>query len=105
MFIIDYPKRWKGKAMTKEELKKLKTAQFSIVDNFHSFFCRGDKSYTDSMSNIRVFNLTKAMANQAAIPNKQGLKKLDMVEYDVISNIFQDIVMFNFYDKLLSDSR
>jgi len=50
-------------SMTKDQLRIMKTKQFNIVDNYHSFFCRGDKSYKDSMANIKIFNLTKALGN------------------------------------------
>ena len=83
----------------------MKTKQFKIVDNYHSFFCRGDKGYSESMANIKVFNLTKAFANQAAIMNFNGIRKLDSVEYNLISNLFKDLFVYNFFEKVIYELR
>jgi len=62
LFVTDHHKR-AGHTMSKKVLKDLKTKQFNIIGNFHSFFCVGDKNYGASMANVKIFNLTKALAN------------------------------------------
>ena len=67
------------------------------MDNFHSVFCKGDKTYDDAVKDIRLYNLTKVLGKQCSIPNKTGEKKLDYLNYDVIANIFEDIMIYNYY--------
>mmetsp|Transcript_41396 Transcript_41396/g.63101 ORF Transcript_41396/g.63101 Transcript_41396/m.63101 type:complete len:208 (+) Transcript_41396:1463-2086(+) len=71
---------------------------FSIQDNFHSVFCKGDKTYEDSIHDIKMYNLTKVLGGQASIPSKMGEKKLDYLNYDVMAAIYEDIIMFNYYE-------
>ena len=50
-------------------------AIYKILDNFHSFFCKGDKSYKEASANIKVFNLTKVLGNHGSIPDSSGHQK------------------------------
>jgi len=100
LFIHTHYKR-QGKSMTKEQLRVLKTKQYSIVDNFHSFFCRGDKNYRASMANIHVFNLTKALNNQMSVPNNQGKHSEDALHFDLGNAIYHDLILFNFFHYVL----
>eukprot|EP00356_Strombidium_inclinatum_P016857 CAMPEP_0170510152 /NCGR_PEP_ID=MMETSP0208-20121228/65613_1 /TAXON_ID=197538 /ORGANISM="Strombidium inclinatum, Strain S3" /LENGTH=88 /DNA_ID=CAMNT_0010793589 /DNA_START=678 /DNA_END=941 /DNA_ORIENTATION=+ len=57
------------------------------------------------MANVRIFNLTKALANRTAIPHPQGNRKLDAVDFEVMNNIMNDAVVFNFYERLVRAHR
>jgi hypothetical protein len=65
-------------------------------------FCKGDKAYGDALGNIKVYNLTKVLGNHCSIPNKMGIKKLDYLDYDILGNLFEDVIMFNYFYFCLS---
>ena len=67
------------------------------MDNFHSLFCKGDKTYEDAVQDIKVYNLTKVLGSKCSIPSKNGEKKKDYLNYDVINGIFEDQVMYNYF--------
>ena len=48
---------------------------YSIIDMFHSLYCRGDKNYRASIATIHSYNLTKVMAKQCAIPTVEDQKE------------------------------
>jgi hypothetical protein len=48
------------------------------------------------MGNIVTYNLTKVLAKSTSIPSKQGIKKDDYLDYDVIAYLWEDGVMFNY---------
>ena len=97
IFIIDYERMYKGTGKTEFDIMFQHRRVFSIKDNFHSVFCRGDKSYEDALQDIKLYNLTKVMGSQCSIPSKTGEKKMDYLNYDVIASVFEDIVMYNYY--------
>mmetsp|Transcript_23983 Transcript_23983/g.36808 ORF Transcript_23983/g.36808 Transcript_23983/m.36808 type:complete len:383 (-) Transcript_23983:586-1734(-) len=94
-------KRGKGvgslTSVTELELMQMHVQIFKIIDNFHSFFCRGDKSYKEASQNIKVFNLTKIMGSICSVPCKIGIKRHNTIEMEIISNMMKDLAMFNFY--------
>mmetsp|Transcript_41398 Transcript_41398/g.63107 ORF Transcript_41398/g.63107 Transcript_41398/m.63107 type:complete len:142 (+) Transcript_41398:4207-4632(+) len=96
-FIIDYQRRHKGKGQTEYSIMFMHRRLFSIQDNYHSFFCRGDKSYEEACYDINLYLLTKILGRQCSIPSKTGEKKQDYLNYDVIANVFEDVVMYNYF--------
>ena len=78
---------------------------FHITDNFHSFFCRGDKSYKDALQNIQYFVQTKVLGKICAIPNKQGNCRQNYLDYRMIGNLFKDIALFNYYYMVIKSKR
>ena len=64
---------------------------FKIIDNFHSVFCRGDKTVDDATMPIKIYNLTKVITHQCSVPNEIGEKKTFALSFDLIHNIFSDI--------------
>ncbi len=49
-----------------------------------------------------MYNLTKVPGNQTSMPSERGEKKYDYLNYDLMAAIFEDIVMFNYYEFTLN---
>mmetsp|Transcript_12388 Transcript_12388/g.19298 ORF Transcript_12388/g.19298 Transcript_12388/m.19298 type:complete len:156 (+) Transcript_12388:203-670(+) len=45
------------------------------------------------------------MSHKASIPDPQGYRSKDIVDFDVMTDLFSDITVFNYYEKLISDHR
>ena len=71
---------------------------FKVIENFHSFFCKGDKDYQESFKVIQYFIQTKALGKLCSIPNKEGKMKENFIDFGVMKSLFNDIVLFNFYN-------
>jgi hypothetical protein len=97
VFIVAFYKVYANTGKTEYQLMFQHRRIFSIVDNFHSLFCRGNKPFEECMGNIVTYNHTKTLGNQCSIPNKQGIKKEDYLDYDVIAYLWEDGVMYNYY--------
>jgi len=78
---------------------------FHIISNFHSFFCAGSKSSKEAVANIKTFNLSKILCHKCAVPNKQGVRSLDELDYGIIHNITLDMLIFNYYYKVISETK
>jgi len=57
------------------------------------------------MGNIQLYNLSKVMTHRGSIPDKLGEKQNDIFEFDVMADLFSDVIAFNFYEKMISDWR
>mmetsp|Transcript_41400 Transcript_41400/g.63123 ORF Transcript_41400/g.63123 Transcript_41400/m.63123 type:complete len:95 (+) Transcript_41400:4129-4413(+) len=60
-FIIDYQRKYKGKGQSEYSIMFMHRRLFSIQDNFHSVFCRGDKTYENAFYDINLYLLTKIL--------------------------------------------
>ena len=78
---------------------------FRVTDNFHSFFCRGDKSYEDATEIIQFYVQTKALGKICSIPNKHGIQRDNYLDYSVLISLFKDIVLFNYYYMTINSFR
>jgi len=96
-FIIDYQRKYKGKGQSEYSIMFMHRRLFSIQDNFHSVFCRGDKTYEGAFYDINLYLLTKILGKQCSIPSKTGEKKIDYLNYDVIASVFEDVVIYNYF--------
>mmetsp|Transcript_11827 Transcript_11827/g.18217 ORF Transcript_11827/g.18217 Transcript_11827/m.18217 type:complete len:203 (+) Transcript_11827:1363-1971(+) len=95
-FIDNYEKRFMGKGMTEIQITDMHRKVYFIIDIFHSLFCRGDRNYKQSLGDIKAFNMSKLLTSHFSIPHKRGIKKLNYCDFDILSNILKDIIMFNY---------
>ena len=49
VFIENFESKYKGQGMTEFQLVFLHRKIFNVVSNFHSLFCRGDKTFEDAV--------------------------------------------------------
>lgn len=96
VFITHFYKIYAHTGKTEYQLMFQHRRIFATTDSFHSLFCRGNKPFEECMTNIVTYNLTKVLANLCSIPSKQGIKKDDYLDYDVMAYLFEDIIMFNY---------
>ena len=80
-----------------EDMVKMHSKIFRNIDQFHSFFCRGDKNFRQSIQNVKVFNLTKIISVNASLPDSKGLVRNNSINYHIIKNVMDDVVLYNFF--------
>lgn len=91
--------------MTLIELMVMHTKIFSIIENLHNLFCRGNKDYKEALSNVQDYNMTKILTRKCSIPDKGGDYKEGRCELDVIHAVQMDIEMYNYVDVILRKLR
>jgi hypothetical protein len=96
---------FKGKHMTLIELMVMHTGIFSIIENLHNLFCRGNKDYKEALSNVQDYNMTKILTRKCSIPDKGGDYKEGRCDLDVIHAVQMDIEMFNYVDVIMRKVR
>jgi len=96
---------YKGKHMTLIELMVMHTGIFSIIENLHNLFCRGNKDYKEALSNVQDYNMTKILTRKCSIPDKGGDYKEGRCDLDVIHAVQMDIELFNYVDVIMRKVR
>jgi len=92
---------YKGRTITLGELMELHGKYFVLIDNLHDLVCRGSKDYREALKNVQDYNMSKILSSKCAIPDKNGDFKMGKCEMDIISNVQQDVELYNYVDIIL----
>mmetsp|Transcript_4753 Transcript_4753/g.7168 ORF Transcript_4753/g.7168 Transcript_4753/m.7168 type:complete len:361 (+) Transcript_4753:3338-4420(+) len=103
-FLANESGQHKGK--TEYDLMLMHHHIFKMFENLHDFFCRGSATFKQFESLLRMFNLTKTLASQSSIPNGEGKKKENFIDFGILGNIVADAILYNYYyENIISHSQ
>jgi hypothetical protein len=90
--------KFKDKHMTLIELMQMHRGIFSLNENLHDLFCKGNKDYKEALSKVQDYNMTKILTRQCSIPDLDGNFKDSKVELNVVHAIQFDVELYNHID-------
>jgi hypothetical protein len=93
--------KFRGKHMTLIELMQMHRGIFSLNENLHDLFCKGNKDYKEALSKVQDYNMTKILTRQCSLPDFEGNFKDSKVELDVVHAVQFDVEMYNHIDVVL----
>lgn len=103
IFYVNFKQNYADQFRTMIELMQMHLRIFSIQDNLHDLYCRGNKDYRDALANVQDYNMTKILTRQCSVPDKTGDIKLFTCDFNILFNLQCDIELYNYLQTIILD--
>jgi hypothetical protein len=103
IFYGEFDQKYRNKRVNFQDLMRVHTKAYDLVENLHDLFCRGSKNYKEALTNVQTYNMTKVLSRRSSIPNDSGDVKQSICDFNVIHAVQMDIEMYNFVHQVFKD--
>ena len=78
---------------------------FSLIDNLHELWCRGNLDVKQALAGVQDYNMTKILTRKCSIADGSCDVKNNFVDFNILYNIQMDIELYNYIDILFHNFR